>query len=138
MHRVVIDTVVFVRSLINPHSWWGKVLFQKNTSYTLVLSRPVIVEILEVLNRPELTKKFKSLQEIDMRTVLDYISQAELVDIPIIPNTSRDPKDNMFLATAEEGNCHYIISEDRDLLDLQEYNGIQIITAEEFLSVLEK
>ncbi|HLJ68344.1 MAG TPA: hypothetical protein VKX16_13385 [Chloroflexota bacterium] len=46
--RVVLDTVVFVRALINPYGMWGKLLFASADSYELVLSEPIIREGLEV------------------------------------------------------------------------------------------
>ena len=50
MLRVVFDTVIFVRALINPHGIWGRLIFQHADAYTLVISPPVVAEILEVLH----------------------------------------------------------------------------------------
>jgi hypothetical protein len=47
-----------------------------------------------------------------------------------------DPKDNHVLAAAVETSCEYIISGDRHLLDLHEFQGIQIVTPREFLALL--
>src|SRR5438105_4186019 len=51
MVRVVFDTVIFVRNLINPHSICGRLLVDHWQQYQLVLSRPVAEEILQVLRR---------------------------------------------------------------------------------------
>ena len=59
----------------------------------------------------------------DTRRVLDLLSQAELVEISTIPADSRDLKDDKFLATAVLGQADYVVSEDRDLLDLGECQG---------------
>ncbi len=61
MMRVVLDTVVFVRSLINPFSRCGRIVFDHYQRYQLHLSRPVLEEILEVLQRPELTARSTTL-----------------------------------------------------------------------------
>lgn len=45
----------------------------------------------------------------------------------------RDPNDNMIIATAIAANAEVIVTGDRDLLVLQEYRGIPILTAREFL-----
>lgn len=137
MIRVVFDTVVFVRSLIKPHNWWGKIIFQHADKYRLYVSKPVIHEIFEVLQRPEITSLFKTLEGLDKDKVIEIIRQAEAVEIPHIPHVSRDLKDNKFLATAKAANAHYLISADRDLLDLKEYEGVKIVDAETFLEVLE-
>ena len=36
----------------------------------------------------------------------------------VYPQVSRDPKDDKFLATAVASEADYVVSEDRDLLDL--------------------
>lgn len=65
------------------------------------------------------------------------MNNAEIVEIGEISSISRDPKDDKFLAAAKAANAHYLISADRDLLDLKEYEGIQIVDVETFLQVLE-
>jgi putative PIN family toxin of toxin-antitoxin system len=138
MIKVVFDTVIFVRGLINPHSKWGRLIFSESKSYYLFLSPPVITEIVEVLNRPELTSKFKSLKNMDMKAVLDILSRAEIVEIEQTEQISRDVKDDKFLVTAHEAHVDYLVSEDRDLLDIEEYKGFKIITAVEFIEILEQ
>lgn len=138
MLKVVIDTVVFVRSLINPHSRSGQIVFSHNKTYQLFVSEPIIKEILDVLKRPELTSKFNTLQKMDFNKILKLLSHAQAVEISMIPHASRDPKDNMFIATAIEGEAEYLVSEDKGLLDLEEYKGIKIINTEKFLRILGK
>src|SRR3990172_3047637 len=99
MHKVVFDTVVFVRGLINPPGTHGCAVFMHRGRYRLFLSRPVLEEILDVLRRPELTRKFRSLQGMDVRKVIEIIAEAEVVEVDAIPKASRDPKDDKFLAT---------------------------------------
>jgi putative PIN family toxin of toxin-antitoxin system len=137
-YRVVVDTVVFVRSLLNPLSYSGRVIFTHTDQYRLILSAPVIREILEVLQRPEITRKIRFVAGMDTKRVLDLLSQAELVQLSEIPQASRDPKDDKFLATAVMGEADYVVSEDRDLLDLGEYRGIKIVDVETFLKLLKE
>ena len=48
----------------------------------------------------------------------------------------RDPDDNMVLECALEGHAQYIVSGDKDLLELKEFRGIRIVRAAEFLNLL--
>jgi putative PIN family toxin of toxin-antitoxin system len=128
--------VIFVRSLINPHSRCGKVISASGVSYRLFLSPPVLTEIMEVLNRPELTKKFRRLGEMNMVTVLNLLASADIVEIDSIQPVSRDVKDDKFLATAHAAKADYLVTEEQDLLVLEEYKGVKIITAERFLEIL--
>ena len=139
MLRVVFDTVVFVRSLINPHSRWGHVVFTHNPQYRLFLSQPVILEILDVLRRPELTRKFRSLRGMDVARIIEILGQAEIVEVSATPAAvSRDVKDDKFLATARAAGADYVITEDEDLLVIGEYEGAQIIDTATFTRILEQ
>ncbi len=136
--KVVFDTVVFVRSLINPHSKWGRAVFAHADSYSLILSQPILEEILDVLRRPELTRKFRSLKDMDMARVIQILGQAQVVEVGKIPQASRDPKDDKFLATARAAGAEYLVSEDQDLLVLGEYEGVKIVDTATFLAILER
>ena len=48
----------------------------------------------------------------------------------------RDPADDKFLAAAIAGGAQYIVSEDKDRLDLGNYAGSYIVTTEAFLRAL--
>ena len=138
MVKVVFDTVVFVRSLINPHSRWGQAVFSYSDRYRLFLSQPVLAEILEVLQRPELTRKFRSLKAMDMSKTIEILGQAEVVEVGKIPSASRDVKDNKFLATAGAAGADYLVTEDEDLLILIEHKGAKIVDTATFLAILEQ
>jgi len=135
--KVVFDTVVFVRALINPKSRCGRLVFEHYADYRLIISAPVAREILEVINRPELKAKYSSLNGVDMARVIDLLGEAEAVELGEIPPVSRDPKDNVFIATALAAGAQYIVSEDEDLKVMGEYQGIKIVDTKTFLELIE-
>ena len=134
----VFDTVIFVRSLINPHGKWGRLVFSYASYYRLVVSQPILTETLAMLQRPELTRKFRTLPGLDSVKIMDLLAEAESVEVPHIPSVSRDPEDKKFLATAQAANADYLVTEDRDLLVLKEYQGVRIVTAAEFIRLWEE
>jgi uncharacterized protein len=136
MIKVVFDTVVLVRGLLNPHNYCGHLLFQHAEAYRLFLSRPLVEEMVEVLHRPELRSKFRSLAGMDLPAVLRILGRAEVVEVATVPAVSRDPKDNKFLATAAAAAADYLMSQDNDLLDLRDYQGVKILTCAEFMKIL--
>jgi putative PIN family toxin of toxin-antitoxin system len=136
--RVVFDTVVFVRCLINHQSWWGRLVFDHAAEYQLVLSRELVVEFMAVLQRPKLQRLFGSLAGRDPARVLDIMARAEYVELTSIPQVCRDPNDDKFLETARVAQAAYLVTEDADLLDLGAYEGVTIVTAEAFLHILER
>ncbi len=47
----------------------------------------------------------------------------------------RDPDDNKFIECALDGQCSYIVSGDKDLLDIERFKNIRIILVSEFLGL---
>jgi predicted nucleic acid-binding protein len=45
-------------------------------------------------------------------------------------------QDNTIVACALATHAHYIVTRDKDLLDLQSYQGIRILSPERFLTLL--
>src|SRR5262249_39017905 len=125
MPLVVFDTVVFVRGLINPRSVWGRLLFRYYDRYALAFSQPLVIELLDVLRRPEVHRKFRTVAGLDLRRILQIIGEAPWVDVTDVPLVSRDPKDDKFLATARAAGAAYLVSEDQDLLVLGHCEGIR-------------
>jgi len=50
-----------------------------------------------------------------------------------ITGLCRDPDDDKYIECALAADADYIISGDRDLLDLKEYGGIKIVNARDYL-----
>lgn len=136
MPRIVLDTVVLVRGLSNLYGVWGRLVFERADQYRLVVSPPLLAEYLEVIARPELTRKFRSLPA-HRRDLLDLLAQAEIGTFTALPTFERDPNDAHVRTTALHGAVDYLVSADNDLLDLGTYEGIPIRSAPAFLRLLE-
>ena len=131
------DTVVFVRGLIGPYSLWGQLVFDSSSLYELIVSPDIAQEYLDVVRRPRIARKFRSVAGRDLERMLDILSKATEVFPPHTPSVCRDSEDDKFLAAAIVGNARVIVTEDKDLLALEEYKGTQICTAETFLRFLD-
>ena len=138
MLRVVFDTVIFVRALINPYGLWGRLVFQNRGRYELVISPPTVRELLDVIHRPEVARRFRTLANLDVRQVLELIEQARVVTFDDVPQIARDAKDDVFLATAAAARADYLVSEDNDLLVLGVHGNVKIVTAADFLDLLDR
>ena len=60
------------------------------------------------------------------------INSMEIIEPITQVQICRDPDDDKFLGCAKDSHAFYIVSGDRDLLVLSDYEGIQIITARDF------
>lgn len=137
MPDVVFDTVIFVRSLINPFGDCGRLVFN-STGYELIVSEPILREIAEVLARPELRRKYRGVPGRDPAMLLTLLARARVVNSSPIPATARDPKDDKFLAAAIAAKADYVVTEDQDLLIVGEYRGVRIVGASPFRTLLAK
>lgn len=135
--RAVLDTVIFVRALINPGGMWGRLLFEYSDRYVIVISPPIIQEILEVARRPELSRRFRAYPQPPINHILALFEQAEVVVPKRRRRVCRDPGDDKFFECAIEGRAAYIVSEDRDILDIGEYEGVKAVSAAGFIAALE-
>jgi len=132
----VLNTVVFVRSVISPYGAAGRVVFDRR-GYRLFVSEPTVRKVLEVPTRSELRRKFRSVATRDPQAILGILARAEVVTPAAIAPICRDPKDDMFLATAAAAQADYLVSEDRDLLALRAFQGAEIVTVPQMLHLLD-
>ncbi|MDQ2920511.1 MAG: putative toxin-antitoxin system toxin component, PIN family [Acidobacteriota bacterium] len=130
--RFVLDTNVVVSALLLadsvPRQAFDKVL----TEGTLLISVPILLELAEVLRRRQFNKYL--LEEERMRFLVDLLKESELFETTEAITECRDPKDNKFLELAFCGKADCIISGDDDLLVLNPFREIPIITPRESLS----
>jgi putative PIN family toxin of toxin-antitoxin system len=135
--RAVLDTVVFLRALINPHGRWGRLLFDLSDRYVVVLSPEIIEEILSVLYRASLRKRFPVMAEpARLELILAVMERAEVVEPQEKVSVCRDAADDKFFECALEGHADCIVTEDKDILAVAEHRGIKTMTAEEFMALL--
>ena len=67
-------------------------------------------------------------------TLADYLSFHRLIEIPgLLDAVPRDPEDNAVLECAQLAGAQFVVTGDQDLLSLGTFEGIEIITATEFL-----
>jgi putative PIN family toxin of toxin-antitoxin system len=132
-NRIVVDTNVMISFLI------GKRLRKlkdrlSDLSIKLILTDQLINELKLVTSRPKFKKYF---DKKDVNEFIDLISIIGLTfQIKDIPKVCRDPKDNFLLSLCVSGNAAYLVTGDKDLLDLVEYKGTKIIRAAEFEKLL--
>jgi predicted nucleic acid-binding protein len=62
---------------------------------------------------------------------------SDSIEVPAVSfKISRDPDDDLLLACAVQGYADYVVTGDRDLLDLKVVRDIPLITPEAFLRKL--
>lgn len=139
MFKVVIDTNIFVSSLIKKDSIPARLiqLWRENT-FLIIISVQMLEEIKRVLHYPHIKNKYKLTdEEINLAIATIEKDAIVLVDVLELDVIKEDPDDNKVLACALEVRADYIISGDKHLLTLEQYENIPIIRVKEYLGILE-
>jgi putative PIN family toxin of toxin-antitoxin system len=134
---VVIDTNVLVSAIILPHSRVGSILVHlRQGVYIPLYHEETLGELIQVLARPRIRNKYHITNN-DIRTVVDLLFlRGELVEEIERVAICRDPMDDVFLAVALAGQADALVTGDSDLLSLNSFQGIPILTPTQFLARL--
>ena len=140
MLKIVLDSNVFVSALINPRGKPAQILNYVFENKIRLFTSPSIIEELErVLSYPKLVKRHGLEKQELKKFVSDLLSILSLVEgKKAIELIAEDPADNNYLSCVVDAKADFIVSGDIHLLNLREYEGIQIITPAQFLEMLEK
>ena len=136
--KAVLDTNVFISGLISVNSPPQQVIDAwMDDLFTLVTSLYLVQELTHVLTYPHIADRLR-LSDTELEAILAaFVSQAKVVPGELeLPGVTSDPKDDPVVACAVEGEADYIVSGDQDLLALEIYKDIQIITPRQFVECL--
>ncbi|GJL56228.1 MAG: PIN domain-containing protein [Nitrospirales bacterium] len=133
--RVVLDTNMLVSRLLTPGSVPAQAVHKAIQEADILMSEATVAELADVLNR----KKFDDYVSVEDRQkfLRLLIKVVDMVPINTTVSVCRDPKDNMFLELAINGEANIIVTGDDDLLALNPFRNIEIVTPAVFLEMAE-
>jgi len=99
----------------------------------IYFSEELFEEIIKVIDYPRIQKIISKNKFYELISLLDEKIIFIKPDCKI--NDCRDIKDNFLLELAVSAHCDYLITGDNDLLVLDPYRNIRIITASEFENI---
>lgn len=125
--RVFFDTNVLIASFIS-NGLCHELLEYCVLKHDVVVSKFVLAELQEKLN-----EKFKVSTSSADRSIQLLREQAEVIsEASLDEPVSRDPDDDRVLAAARLGRCEVLITGDKDLLVLGQFEGIPILSPRQF------
>ncbi len=129
--RFVFDTNVIVSALLFKDSLPRQAIDAALARGMILISTDVLTELDEVLSRERFNKYLEP--EDRKRFLAALIREAEWIAVTTTVNVCRDPKDNKFLELALSGGANVLVSGDADLLSLETFRGIEVLSPESFL-----
>ncbi len=129
--RWVIDTNCLVSRLLAPTGTAARAVDKAFGSGILLVSDASMTELIQVLSRPKFDPYITQNERSGFIRTLGGVSRT--VNITRRISACRDPKDDVFLEVAVNGQAHALITGDTDLLVLHPYQGIPILSPADFL-----
>ncbi len=126
--KIVVDTNVIISGIFfggNPRKIIEAVADGNINAYA---TPEIVEEYMEIIDSMIMRKQGK----LNQRALSPLFSSLKIIEPISEINVCWDPDDDKFIECAVDSRAIYIVSGDKDLLDIQEYDGIQIITAKEF------
>ncbi|MGH9408007.1 MAG: putative toxin-antitoxin system toxin component, PIN family [Vicinamibacterales bacterium] len=130
--RVVVDTNVLISGLFSTTSMPAAALERAVTTGQLVASRETLSELVEKLLSPKFDRYVPRPQRDAL--LLRLAPLVEIVEIVQQIRASRDRNDDKFLEAAVNGRADVLVTGDRDLLALNPFRGIAIVTPAAYLA----
>lgn len=141
MRRVVLDTNILVSAFLFSERGGPPVELlrsAKEKRFTLITSEAMLDELEGVLTRDARAQErygYTSEAVTAYRTLLEARAVVVKPRKPF-PKVSRDPDDDLILATAALAKADYLVTGDNDLLTIGEHQGARIVTPRQFLDEL--
>ena len=132
--RIIIDTNLWISFLITKNF---KKLDEKIKAkkIRICFSLEAIDEFLTVADRPKFRRHFS---KADIEQLIDIFDvYGEVVEVKSKVDLCRDRKDNFLLSLSRDSQANYLITGDKDLLDLKTFEGTKIIKMSDYLKKIE-
>ena len=134
--RVVLDTNVFISALLSSSGKPFASLSWALDNATILTSAELISELSTRLARPKFAKYVSE----ERRNA--FVSEVALlsvqIEVPGALKACRDPDDDKLLEIAVLGQADCIVTGDQDLLVLDPFRGVRIMTPASFLEAVSK
>ncbi len=132
--RYIFDSNVIVSALLFHDSVPGQAFVRSLNHGTILLSQQLLEELNEVLSR-EKFNRYVTREERE-QFLENLILESELLEITESVQVCRDPKDDHILDLAINGKALFVVTGDGDLLELNPFRGIQIVTPSRFVELI--
>ena len=139
MHKVVLDSTVLVSAFLAKTGVSAELLHKaKDGGFDMCLAEEILEEVQRALLQYQ---KIRKRYHYTDQAVIQYVQNLRIVshiitELPSIEVVNSDPNDNMVVACALKARANYIVTRDNDLLSLKNYEGIKVVTPENFMGIL--
>lgn len=138
--RALLDANLFVSYLLAPERESPSAQIIRAAllgKFTLLLPEALLDELVHAVERkPYLRQRIRPEEMAQLADILKGVAEVIPRITEPIPAVTRDPKDDYLIAYALVGEADYLVTGDKDLLVLEQVEGLRIVTPRAFLAVL--
>ncbi len=134
--RIVIDTNTLISSVLIAASVPDQAFKKARDIGILLFSDETFEELQQVITRPKFDRYVSTTIRVEFLARL--WQESEQIEIVDVITACRDPKDNKFFEVAVNGNADYILTGDQDLLVLNPFRDIPIVSPASFLDLADE
>lgn len=128
--RIVIDTNLWISFIISKqHESLDKLILSGKVR--ILFSAELIDELQTTITKPKLRKYFKSNSLDQLLEVFEPYT--ELITVKSSVSACRDIKDDFLLALSKDGTADFLLTGDKDLLELEQFFLTKVSTLSRFL-----
>lgn len=134
MIRAVLDTNVLVSGLISPYGPSRHIFTTwQEGRFELVTSLPCLEELDRVLHYSRIQSKYQLAEDDIFAYILLISTPGDVVPVPQVSNRiCDDAGDDKFIVAAIAAEAQFVVSGDSDLLSMNGFAGIEIVTPRDF------
>lgn len=151
--RAVFDCNVYLQAVVRRGSPAGSCFkLVEKRKIELFISEDVLAELEDVLSRPKVKESFVNLTDVRIEEFLDSIRKIGVIvkKVPQVFSLPRDINDEPYINLAVEAEADFIVTRDKDLIDLmtsydiegkqfrQKFRPLNIVQPLEFLRIVEE
>ncbi|MEO5660506.1 MAG: putative toxin-antitoxin system toxin component, PIN family [Polaromonas sp.] len=139
LRRVVFDTSTLVGAALKPFSVPHRALLQALARCDVCASAQTLLELQQVMQRDKFDRYLSRETRLDFVTMLHqnmHFFAVMPADEEGVQPSCRDPKDNKFLALAQACHADALVSSDDDLLVLNPWRGVLVLSPATFLPLV--
>ena len=114
-YKIIVDSNIWISFLIGK-SLLGLQNHIDSQNLKIITCNEQLIELSEVFKKPKFKKYFTKEQILEFFELLDESS--ECIVLSTRSNICRDPKDNYLVSLALDSKANFLITGDKDLLDL--------------------
>jgi uncharacterized protein len=118
--KAVFDAMCYLQAVTNPDGpAWAAMALSDSGRLKIVASEETLSEVSDILSRPNLVRKFPPLtgRRAPFFEVIRAVAEV-WPDVPKAVSHPRDPKDEPYLDLAVASGAAYLVTRDKDMLDL--------------------